>query len=542
MANLNLSLDNFIVPGLGNYTPEFGTKLDIGKGLSTAQVNSNIMMPFTAQRPLVVVENSTTTKIESDRRLIINNGGLTLTLGQATFAGCKIQVSAGFRTGTSFVRYQAEAGIETQSLTYGTTITLISDTDGNFALYERIYKGHVMNSTYDTKGGVNVATSRFCIFDFSNKNHKSIIIKADTHIPLDIYANGSKERRWYDIDTDTSYDLESLINTAVEATSIDTGISYGRDFYLYLCADDDSGTKIVISCDAESPNDINPEYSKNNTRKICQFHTLCSDAGDELTAQVPCAPGTVTSNMTYLVKDYESGEDGFYNFYNKRVISVLAQSKYDVLTVEHPLRGFLAGDILPESIWCLTFHPFGKAEGTVYDKNTNIAVSIYLQSGIGKNSASRYAAPTTRSREPINHEDDLRQIRQRLPDDHEFLSYAQGSNERTAIKGAAEASIITTGGHVDTANRRLVSFIGVEDCCGTVWQWLRVYGPTGGSGFATYDGHASFGQSYGIPYQLLAGGSWDAGSSCGSRSRHALSVRSAANANCGARGVSSVIR
>ena len=31
----------------------------------------------------------------------------------------------------------------------------------------------------------------------------------------------------------------------------------------------------------------------------------------------------------------------------------------------------------------------------------------------------------------------------------------------------------TTGGHKDTAGRRMISNYGVEDCCGVLWQWTK---------------------------------------------------------------------
>ena len=105
-------------------------------------------------------------------------------------------------------------------------------------------------------------------------------------------------------------------------------------------------------------------------------------------------------------------------------------------------------------------------------------------------------------------------------------------------KNQSTDSVQSVQSHVDTAGRRIVSFSGGEDMTGTIWQWLREYGPVGGSGFSTYDGVANFGQSYGVPYQLLAGGDWNNGSSCGSRCRSAHISRSTTAAAGGGRGSS----
>jgi hypothetical protein len=178
----------------------------------------------------------------------------------------------------------------------------------------------------------------------------------------------------------------------------------------------------------------------------------------------------------------------------------------------------------------------------VYEPDTDTAVDIYLQSGKGRNTKSVYGGTTTRARQQINHQADMLAVGKRLPTDHEFLAFASGSNECTSIKGTAGSSVVTTGGHLDTENRRMVSFTGVEDCCGAVWQWLDEIAANGGSQYEVYDGNAKFGKSYGIPKVLRAGGYWDVGASCGSRCRSAGDGRSNVGAYCGARGSSRIIR
>ena len=220
----------------------------------------------------------------------------------------------------------------------------------------------------------------------------------------------------------------------------------------------------------------------------------------------------------------------------------MANAIYDTVTVEHVLKGFTAGQILPESVWCLSFRPNSKADGMVYDPETDTAVDIYLQSGKGRNTKSVYGGTTTRSRQHENCQADMRAVGKLLISDSEFTSSALGSNEKTAIYGAAESSIVTTGGHVDTASRRMVSFIGAEDMCGGILQWLRDVSANGGQNFTTYDGVGNFGQTYGTSHAVLAGGAWQHGASCGSRCRTANSVRSFISSGVGGRGVSRVIR
>jgi hypothetical protein len=139
----------------------------------------------------------------------------------------------------------------------------------------------------------------------------------------------------------------------------------------------------------------------------------------------------------------------------------------------------------------------------------------------------------------MNFVDDFAAVKKRMLWDWKFQIIASGSNEGTNIAGSADP--VTTGGHSDTAGRRMISNGGDEDCCGALWQWLldqsfRYDGDTwsykdqtGGKGQLYTQG------TYG-DVKLLAGGGWDYASNCGSRGRYASSARWDAAANIGARG------
>jgi len=173
----------------------------------------------------------------------------------------------------------------------------------------------------------------------------------------------------------------------------------------------------------------------------------------------------------------------------------------------HDLTGYLQGDILPASVWDLLHRPKNKQpEGMVYSDKANIWVDIYLQSGTGASTASAYGGTVTVSREWLNH---------------------IGSNEKTNIAGSSAPG--TTGGHVDTASRRMISNIGCEDCAGAYWQWLltpsaKLDNGTAGGWQTLPDNKGSF-YTYGTNgygnTQLRAGGNWSDGTRCGSRSRNA---------------------
>ena len=346
------------------------------------------------------------------------------------------------------------------------------------------------------------AIERWLRFDPSNR--KGLIIKAGTSIR-------NSQGNYIDFDSDTSVDLTSVITTA------------GEDYYVYML-DDGSITASLTSATAPY-----------NSVRIGRFHSLCVAVG---TCTMIVPPSGIAVGSNYLVKSYRQDEDlDFFNLYNKSVTATGTNNE----TLAHPLSGFEAGAILPESVMCLSFYSGSLFDdGQVYDKDIDAFIDIYLQSGIGLNTRSKYGATHTVSRTQGNHMVDMRQVGKKLLSDGEFESASIGSNQATNIQGSADKG--TVGGHVDTANRRMISAIGAEEMCGYLWQWTRDVSSTGGSSWATTDGNGSFGQEYGTPYVLRAGGIWDHGSYCGSRSRASNDVRSSVYAAVGGRGLSRVVR
>ena len=358
---------------------------------------------------------------------------------------------------------------------------------------------------------VMAKTPRWLRFDFSADNKQTLKIAGDTHIRVgDTVVH---------FDTDTSFDLSETINAETNPN--------GKDWYVFL---DTEGNVTCSLTKAETA----------GTKRIGQFHTLCADAGANVTGLVSTELTTTGDN--FLIKQYNEEEDpDFYAFYNKPITAITAGTYYNVGTVAHPLSGFEANDILPESVWCLTFHPAcASYDGMVYDRDCDIAVDIYLQSGKGKATKSAFGATHTVSRQQWNHEEDMRAVGKRLLKDHEFTSIASGSNERTNIQGSSDKT--TVGGHVDTAGRRMISFIGCEECCGYLTQWLDELCGTASTDWANNDGQGSFGQQYWDNHCLLAGGPWDYFTHCGSRLRNADYARSNVGTHIGARGSAGVIR
>jgi len=360
--------------------------------------------------------------------------------------------------------------------------------------------------------------SRWLRFSISDK--KSLVIKAGVTIKV-----GS---HFFHIDSDTTYSMGSSLTA-------------GADYFVYLNYSDDSWT---VTCS------ITKSADTDSKRYIGRFHTLCVSVGSGTTMIAPTEPSSSGASGNYLIKSYDEYTDpDFYTFYNKAITARVNQTYYDVVTVAHPLAGYSAGDILPESVWCLTWKPSSRYEDAmVYDRDTDIAVDVYLQSGKGLSTRSKYSTNTrpTNSRQQYNHQADMMSVGKRLLRDFEFSSCALGSNERTNIAGSS--SVNSSGGHSDTASRRMISAIGCEDCCGFLLQWLdEIIGKSDETSWSeevstTFDGHASFGQINWNPRALMAGGAWYFGAYCGSRCRHAAAVRSDVDTRFGGRGSSHVIR
>jgi hypothetical protein len=110
-------------------------------------------------------------------------------------------------------------------------------------------------------------------------------------------------------------------------------------------------------------------------------------------------------------------------------------------------------------------------------------------------------------------------IGQSCIDQSSFIAAAIGANQGTNISGSSDPG--TTGGHTDTAGRRMISNIGCEDMFGALWQWgFEHGGPYSSAAWVNaYDGNDSGvgGQHYNYPNRPEFGGAWDGGAQCGAR-------------------------
>jgi len=324
---------------------------------------------------------------------------------------------------------------------------------------------------------------------------RELTIKAGTKIALGAST--------FSADEDMVLDVGSYLDTGL--------LTNGKDYYVFLCPGLELGEVYVrISLSKTNPQDYDPA----NVRLIGGFHTLCANVGNGLT--------------------YVKGG----------------------ATLNHPLNGYVAGDILPYSVWCLNHRPHSEPEGMVYIPELDFWVDIYLQSGSGANTKSVYQGAPTRTRQYVDHVEDMLCVKKELLDDGEFALAMMGSNEETNIAGSTMPGD-GAGGHSDTAGRRMISIYGVEEGCGLLWQWLRttsaagrdgvMYGqtsttPSYGDITVTTSSYGPYGQAggkgsfWGLACALLAGGAWNYSTTCGSRARNANAARSNAHSNHGGRG------
>ena len=283
-----------------------------------------------------------------------------------------------------------------------------------------------------------------------------------------------------------SNDLEFIPLDNLDIGSI---LDPGTDYHLYAVANGD-GASIVLSKNATFPSGASSE----NSRRIGGFHTECADIG--------------------------------------------------ALQLEgHPLLGFMARDILPNSVHDLLHRPAKiGAQGMVYDPQTNIWVDIYVQSGTLNNTKSVYQGTVTKSRSWDGHSEDLAAVGKRMLKDQEFTSAAWGTIPYKAVMGAVDP--ITTGGKVNTDGRRIVSDIGCEDMAGCYYFWLD----EGGCYTGTYAyAHAvgakggNQGQQYLPDFKMVAGGHWGNAAYSGARSRYAYNSRASVGAYYSSRGCSDAL-
>lgn len=95
---IDLTLNGFLHPDILGLSPQFGTIItrdaENKGGLSTAQTDTNMGLPFSLMRPVPVSSSDTTSKIEFDAKILITGSSeVTITLERAVYEGCRLTVT-----------------------------------------------------------------------------------------------------------------------------------------------------------------------------------------------------------------------------------------------------------------------------------------------------------------------------------------------------------------------------------------------------------------------------------------------------------------
>lgn len=275
----------------------------------------------------------------------------------------------------------------------------------------------------------------------------------------------------------------------IEAESLlDEGSVFqnGKNYALYLVPNETyTGVELKVSLNQTAPNGYNPL----DTRRIAGWHTECADVG------------TVTWDSN------------------------------------HPLSGWLAGDILPQSVWTLYHRPYAPpAAGVVYvECGRPFWRTIYDHSGTLETTNFEYGGTITRNRTFYGHFKDMAAVGFSLPTYEQAALSGIGCEELKVVMGKAESSITTAGGHINESSHRIVSRVGAEDCVGCTWKPTTI-AAIGGSGWNT---DASVGvHQYGNVQLLPVGGSWDASGNAGPLATTGLSSALNVSATVASFGVS----
>ena len=318
-------------------------------------------------------------------------------------------------------------------------------------------------------------------FEYKNPNFiladkQYVTIKGGTAIRL---ANGQ-----------TFYTENDMLKPISEI--MDTGtVSNGKDYYFYL----DNNSNLYASLNEDLPVGVT------NAVKIGGAHTLCV--------------GVSESNAPTLLSD---------SFW-----------------MNHPAIGYDAGYFIPNSSWTPAFRSAAltgnKGQAFIDHGNVRIWCDIYLSGGTGTSTSSSYDNTITNNRQYMLMFGDMDQVGKFLPSADEFRIFSEGSNQQTAIQGAAIPSDMKCGGYLDTAGKRMISGFFIECCCGYLWQVSRDIAATGSKDWSSW-ADTRRGDHYGTPYVVKLGGRYDDSTHCGSWATDSNKTLTDSYVSSGCRGVS----
>ena len=277
-------------------------------------------------------------------------------------------------------------------------------------------------------------------------DRRRLTITKNTFIKLDVESTA--QTLWYINPSDLELEAESLLD---EGATFQAGKAY--NIFLVPNASN-TAAELKISLNSTAP----AGYTPGDTRRIGGFHTLCVDAG----------------NITWHAN--------------------------------HPLSGFIAGDILPQSVWTLYHRPYASPNNCIYIPcGIPFWRTIYDHAGTLATTSFEYGGTVTRNRTFYGNMQDMMHAGYILPTYEQAAISGYGCEPLKVIMGKSEAASTQAGGHINESSHRIISIYGAEDCCGVTWKILTI-GAVGGGGWGT---DSSVGvHQYSSVNVLRVGGPW----------------------------------
>ncbi len=126
MAVIDLTLNNLKFANVLDFNRGFGSKKTAeqnGGSMSTMEINGNFAAPFDVQRPVEVLESSSTTEIQRNVNLIVSADNVSLTLGESDHVKCNIFILNNSATAVTITSPNGST-TETYTVTAGSFLSL----------------------------------------------------------------------------------------------------------------------------------------------------------------------------------------------------------------------------------------------------------------------------------------------------------------------------------------------------------------------------------------------------------------------------------
>ena len=555
---IDLTLDSLTVPGIPDYTPPFGTQKDPLVSLSTVETNNNIIKPFTAQRAVEFSHDETLSRIERNA-VLVYTGDADAVLDMSdvtTFKGNEIKI-VNTTSHALTVKYLevGEVSYSTMNLTEN-SVTLTADSTTTYSVKVSVESESITTLWSGTKeqfDAIPVKDSN-TLYNIIDDVDEELIQDEETS-PLTTWSSQKLAGLVY-----PAYDRLSsgkFLYPACQTRPNGTYYSYrGSEENWELAAAGDSTWKSLV-LKAGTPI---PVFESNGTCHIFYSDDEITISAANLVSGDAFAAGTsyfvylvYTDQGNWLFKISTSGSQTFTGALAARIIggfdtlcvSVTSEQVYSTTEV-HPFSGAVAGYIHPFSVWDLWHRPVCCPEGFAYAPTLGIWASIYLMSKdatlntwttgttasgskypndsfkmVSKNGGTILDGTSTPALDCLDGEQQLHYQGMRLPTIAEFGDLARGAPQGVNIKGSTDP--VTTGGHLATNDKRIISYCGLEDIVGVLWQWSSE-SSYDASGSTTWTDNFNankrdvLGKHYfGAGKRALLGGSCYNGVCCGSR-------------------------